>query len=164
MDLSRFRFELVLIAAVATASCFVPAIAACSSDDGPKDPVARGQQSVVSRDCGSCHTPAGSSDLFSGQETPQPNSQAYPANLTPDPDTGIGGWTDDQIVKAILTGVDDEEAPLCPPMPHFQAESMTEAEARDIAAYLRTLPAVSHAVPESSCPPLKPAAGTVDGG
>lgn len=164
MDASRFRFELVLIAAVATVSCLVPAIAACSSsDDGPKDPIARGQQAVVSRDCGSCHTRPGSSDALSGQETPQPNSQAYPANLTPDSATGIGDWTDDQIVQAILTGIDDENAPLCPPMPHFQADSMTESEARDIAAYLRTLPAVSHAVPESSCPPLKPAAGA-DGG
>jgi hypothetical protein len=40
-------------------------------------------------------------------------------------------------------------------MPHFADEGMTEDEARDIAAYLKSLPPVSHAVPESTCPPLK---------
>ena len=125
---------------------------ACSSDDGPSDPIAKGQDAMSSRACGSCHVDPANNTL-SGQTTPQPQTNAYPANLTPDSETGIGDWSEDQIVKAILTGIDDEDAHLCPPMPHFATEQgMTEQEARNIATYLKTLAPVKHAIPESSCP------------
>jgi len=124
-------------------------------DNGPTDPIGKGQEAVSSRGCPTCHQSDDGS--LSGQTVPQPHSDAYPANLTPDPDTGMGGWTDDLIVRAILQGTDDEDSPLCPPMPHFGTEGMSESEARNIVAYLRSLPPVAHTVPESSCPPLKTA-------
>jgi len=129
----------------------------CSSDPSePSDPVARGHQTVVEEQCETCHTPSHATSLtLSGADEPQPTSQAFPSNLTPDPETGIREWDDDTLVQAILTGVDDENEPLCPPMPRFADEGMSEAEARNIVAYLRSLDPVEHEVSESSCPPLK---------
>ena len=136
-------------------------LAACGADE--KDPIARGQEAVTSRNCSSCHTPtdmngatlAGSGSGFCADGKPCTTAQVYPANLTPDPDTGMAEWTDEMIVKAIISGVDDENAALCPPMPHFGEQGMSDAEAHDIAAYLKSLPPVNHTVPESSCPPIK---------
>jgi mono/diheme cytochrome c family protein len=145
----RVGIAIVIAAACSTFACG-------SKDDPPKDAVGRGHEAVVAQACETCHTPTTNpSATMSGADDPQPQSQAYPANLTPDDDTGIGTWDDDTLVKAILTGVDDENSPLCPPMPHFQDKGMTEAQARDIAAYLRSLPPVKHSVQESACPPIK---------
>lgn len=85
---------------------------------------------------------------------------AYPANLTPDVETGIGSWSDALVVRAMLAGVDDEDSPLCPPVPHFDGSGgdgrrMSDDETTSIVAYLRSLPPVRHEIPESSCPPLK---------
>lgn len=77
---------------------------------------------------------------------------AYPQNLTPDEATGIGSWTQAQIISAILSGVDDEGRMLCAVMPRFAALGMKQAEAEDVAAYLKSLPPVVHEIPESSCP------------
>lgn len=139
----------------------VSTLAACGSEE--KDPVARGQEAVTTRACASCHTPtdmngahlAGSTGAFCTDGKACTTAQVFPANLTPDPDTGMAEWTDEMIVKAIMSGVDDENAALCPPMPHFGEQGMSDSEAHDIAAYLKTLPPVNHAVPESSCPPIK---------
>jgi hypothetical protein len=92
--------------------------------------------------------------------TPRPGTTAYAPNLTPDSATGIGDWTDDQIAKAIRAGIDDEDAALCPTMPHFS--TLSDSNVKAIVAYLRSLPATSSEIPESVCPPIKPV--PVDGG
>jgi hypothetical protein len=113
------------------------------------DRVELGKLYVDKRMCRDCH----GMDL-SGSDMPRPNTMAYPANLTPDPQTGIGNWADIEIVRALRAGVDDEEQQLCPTMPLFA--DMSDVEAYSIVAYLRSLPGVSHKVPESKCPPIKP--------
>jgi mono/diheme cytochrome c family protein len=110
--------------------------------------VSAGRAAVTTHGCQGCH----GSDL-SGARQPLPGTLVYPANLTPDPETGIGDWTDQEITRAIRQGIDDADESLCTNMPHFAA--IEDAEAAAIVAFLRSLPAVSHAVPESSCPPLK---------
>jgi mono/diheme cytochrome c family protein len=123
-----------------------------TSDAGNDAAVTRGATAVKTRDCAMCHAAADKS--LSGSTTPRPGTMAYAPNLTPD-DTGIGSWTDAQIVKAILNGVDDEDAMLCAVMPRFAALGMKQAEAEDIAAYLKSLPPVAHEIPESTCPEKK---------
>jgi hypothetical protein len=76
---------------------------------------------------------------------------AYPANVTPDKDTGIGDWDEATIKAAILTGKDDEGQDLCSVMPVFNKANMTDVEATDVTAYLKSLPAVKKAIPESKC-------------
>lgn len=77
---------------------------------------------------------------------------AYAANLTPDPETGIGNWTDDDLARAIRTGKDDGDAALCTAMPHFTTLGDTQMNA--LVAYLRSLPAVVHDITKSACAPF----------
>ncbi|MCU1283521.1 MAG: Class diheme cytochrome c [bacterium] len=139
-----------------------------ASDDGansvdmlPADPVARGHFYVMARGCPTCHQSKAPGDgTLSGTSSPREGTMAYPANLTPDVDTGIGSWPDEIVIRAMRGGVDDEDQPLCPPMPHFDGtggdgRAMNDDEATSIVAYLRSLPPVHHEVPQSSCPPLK---------
>jgi hypothetical protein len=87
----------------------------------------------------------------------------FPKNLTPDPMTGLGCWTDDQIITAFMTGVGDQGQTICDRMPRFGGR-IDAGVAQEIANFLRTLPAVSKAIPETLvCPPRpepRPDAGT----
>ena len=119
------------------------------------DPIARGAASVRSRACDTCHqSPDPNDGVLSGQTTPRLGTLAYPANLTPDVETGLGAWPDDKIVRAMRLGVDVHDGPLCAQMPRFNR--MTDEEAYSVAAYLKSLPAVHRIIPASTCPPLKP--------
>lgn len=126
------------------------AVYACGSDSSGSDRVRNGEIAVAERACAGCHEQEGGGAL-AGSTMPQPGTAAYGQNLTPDHETGVGEWSDDQLMVAILDGIDDEDEPLCAPMPRYRDEGMEESEARDIVAYLRTLPAVHHEIPESEC-------------
>lgn len=110
---------------------------------------AAGQALVVKKGCMDCHQ-----EDLAGSPIPRLGTQAYPANLTPDIDTGLGAWTDDQIVRAMTLGIDKDLQPLCFTMPRFG--SLGVDQQYDIAIYLRTIPAVHREIPASMCPPLKP--------
>ena len=69
------------------------------------------------------------------------------ANITPDPDTGIGKWTDDQIKTAMTQGVDPEGRHLSPIMPFNAFRHMTADDLDAVIAYIRTIPAVKNSVP-----------------
>jgi hypothetical protein len=75
----------------------------------------------------------------------------YPKNLTPDRATGLGCWTEDQMVNAILNGIDDQNETLCV-MPQFAKKGMDAGAAHAIANFLRSLPPVDNDIPESVCP------------
>jgi mono/diheme cytochrome c family protein len=122
---------------------------------GPVDPdlVSAGKALVLANNCQQCHGDnlSGNFDgvMFTGHTMP-----AYPPNLTPDPATGLGCWTDQQIVNALLNGVDDQNQPLCPPMPHFSSFGMDPADAIAIATFLRTLkPSVNQVPATPACQP-----------
>lgn len=167
-------------AAVSAALLAIAALSACSDNPAaqPQDAgadasiptgdagiVGLGKLFVQQRGCADCHQSADPKDgELTGQTTPRPFTKAYPSNLTPDPDTGIDAWTDEQYIRAIRDGVDDEGEDLCPTMPRFS--QMGDDEGRAIAAYLRSLPPTHRAIPESFCPPVKPApdAGAPDAG
>jgi cytochrome c len=141
--------------------------AACSTSDGsapdddggtaadvPLDRIAQGELDVRRRACATCHqSPDPADGTLSGQTAPRPGTLSYPANLTPDPETGIGTWTAARIVFAMRHGVANDNTPLCALMPRFNLE---DEEAYAIAEYLESLPPVHRAIPASTCPPLKP--------
>lgn len=67
------------------------------------------------------------------------------SNLTPDKETGLGGWTDGEIARAIREGVGKDGRPLFPQMPYTTyRETLSDGEVLDIIAYLRTLAPVKH--------------------
>jgi hypothetical protein len=122
-----------------------------------------GYEFVQQRGCATCHQSSNPSDgILTGQTTPMPGTKmVYGSNLSSDIATGLGGWADIEIVRAMRYGVDNMQAPLCPPMPHCDGTdpkqaTMSDVEASAIVAYLRALPPVTRAIPPSMCPPLKP--------
>lgn len=123
--------------------------------DAPVDaveasPVDLGRDYATRRGCPFCHQDPDAGTLSGSIVAHSPSPvRAYPKNLTPDPQTGLGGWSDDQIQRAIRTAVDDEWAPLCV-MPAFA--DMGDFEVANIIAYLRSLPPVYRVIPDSICP------------
>jgi mono/diheme cytochrome c family protein len=70
------------------------------------------------------------------------------SNITSDVETGIGGWTDGEIYRAITMGVDKEGKPLAPMMPYKAFQTIDENDILSIIAYIRTLSPVKNEVPE----------------
>ena len=73
-------------------------------------------------------------------------------NITPDPETGIGSWTDDEVARAIREGVRKDGTALFPVMPYPAFASMDDEDVKSIVVYLRTIPAVKNTVPTRQLP------------
>jgi mono/diheme cytochrome c family protein len=132
------------------------AIALGSCTAAQQTQVQRGKYLVTIMGCTDCHTPGsflGHPDMtqfLGGSDV----GFAIPGlgvfvgrNLTPDPETGLGKWTTQQVVTAFTTGVRPDGRILAPIMPYEDFKSLTRADALAIAAYLKTLKPVKHAVP-----------------
>ena len=126
-----------------------------ASDAAPDDArVSLGMGLVTANHCANCHqeSPSDAGIELSGRTTPLTDAgSVYPKNLTPDPTTGIGCWTDDQLKRAILTGIDDEGKPLCV-MPKFGKAGLSDDDATSIVAFLRSRPPVHKVIPDTVCP------------
>ena len=89
-----------------------------------------------------------------GQGAVMPDQLGFPGrvvvpNITPDKETGIGNWTDGEILRAIREGVDREGNALFPFMPYVAYSKMSDQDAEAIVAYMRNLPAVRNPLPET---------------
>jgi mono/diheme cytochrome c family protein len=83
---------------------------------------------------------------------------SYTRNLTPDKDTGLGAWTEQQFVETIRNGRHQGRGrQILPPMPWPVYRNMTDADLKAVFAYLKTIPAVSNKVPDPviAAPPTK---------
>src|SRR5581483_5491274 len=98
--------------------------------------------------------------LAGGQEFPGPWGVLYAPNLTSDPDTGIGKWTEQDIVNVFRTGKTPQGEMLHPFMPYPDFSGMSEQDQHDLAAFIKTAPAVKNLVPERKLtqpvPPFTP--------
>ena len=87
-----------------------------------------------------------------------PWGTSYAINLTPDPDTGIGKWREQDFVKALKTGKHlGAGRPIAPPMPWPWYSKMSDADLKAIFAYLRTVKPIRNKVPDYVPPPATPA-------
>ena len=75
------------------------------------------------------------------------------ANITPDPETGLGAWSDGEILRAMREGVNRDGEALFPIMPYGHYRHMSDEDANSIVAYLRTLEPQRYAEPEKSIDP-----------
>lgn len=78
-----------------------------------------------------------------------PPANLVASNLTPDPETGLGRWSDDEIARAIREGVTREGRAMFPIMPYPNYRSMSDEDVASIVVYMRSLPPVRHALPET---------------
>jgi mono/diheme cytochrome c family protein len=95
----------------------------------------RGEYLVTIMDCTGCHTPGtflGKPDLQRSLAGSEVGFQIpglgifYPPNLTPDPDTGLGKWSEADIIKAVRTGVRPDGRQLVPIMPYHSYGKLTD--------------------------------------
>jgi mono/diheme cytochrome c family protein len=116
--------------------------------------VARGEYIVRNAAaCGGCHStdernpdgPLGGGTEFKDWRL----GTIRAANLTPDSATGLGTWTDDDIVRALRSGQRKDGRLLAPVMPYDWLHRMSDGDALAVAQYLKSLPAVRHEVRQS---------------
>ena len=110
--------------------------------------VERGKYLVTIGICAACHTPRDANgELNWAMRLAGGRAGALNApNLTPDPETGLGNWTDDQIVDAIRNGKRPDGSAVRPPMGVFFYRELSDRDVRSIVAYLRGLPPVKNRV------------------
>lgn len=110
--------------------------------------------------CLTCHTPLGADrrpDLTrrfaGGRAFHGSHGTSYAANLTSDPETGLGAWSDAQVIQAI-SGIRPDGRVLLPPMPwpHY-AGNIHPPDLQALLAYLRSLPPIANKVPPPVPPP-----------
>ena len=126
--------------------------------------IERGQYVATIAGCTTCHTPLmpdgklhDHSRELEGTELQVPGGRAIAVpNITPDTRTGIGKWSDAQIVTAIRQGVRPDGSRLSPIMPYPYYNRMTDADANALVAYLRTQPAIHHVIPRAAGLGIKP--------
>jgi mono/diheme cytochrome c family protein len=105
--------------------------------------------------CGNCHTPVGPKGpimarAFSGgPPLPGKGFKAFATNITPDKETGIGKWTDAQIIRAIREGVRPDGSIVRPPMPIELYRRMSDRDVKAIVAYLRRVKPIRARAPKS---------------
>ena len=115
--------------------------------------------------CGACHTApeAGAPELAGGRRFTTIAYTALAANLTPDPETGLTGWSDEDIVAGLREGRRPHGSPIGPPMPTSSYRYMAQDDAQAIVAYLRSLAPVSNKVRRSVYRVPFPASGGAAG-
>lgn len=128
--------------------------------------------------CANCHTPRAKDfslvpgmEFSGGFKIVDPGFEVTTSNITPDMETGIGSYTDAQIIKAIREGVTKDGRIIFPPMPVPTYNSMSDDDVKAIVAFLHSVKPIHHEVegskwnmPLQAMPPAKglPAPPTSD--
>jgi len=76
--------------------------------------------------------------------------RVVPPNITPDPDTGAGNWTDDQLARAIREGIGHDGRALFPLMPYPSYRDISDEDLASVVVYLRSIPPVHKALPQTA--------------
>jgi mono/diheme cytochrome c family protein len=133
----------------------------------PAEQVKRGKYLAELLACGTCHTDGalvGEPDpkrQFAGSrigiaytnpfEDGRPGV-AYPPNITPATETGIGNWSDEALERALKSGTDAHGKRHIPVMPWVAYSRLNEQDTKALVAFLRSLPPVEHEVPQHASP------------
>jgi mono/diheme cytochrome c family protein len=119
------------------------------ADPVKPDIVKQGEYLARAGDCFSCHTKEGGALMAGGRQIQTPYGTIGSPNITPDKDTGIGHWSDDEFYRALHEGLDRNRSYLYPVMPFDHYTKVTREDALAIKAYLFSLPPVHAPDPES---------------
>ena len=147
--------RLVVTGILSALAVVLAAPAAAGPGVNPQDfpQVERGRYLAIVGDCAGCHTLAGSGhELAGGRPIETPFGKLLAPNITPDRETGIGAWTDDEFINALTKGTGRNGTHLYPAMPYTYMTKITREDALAIRAYLKTIPAVKNAVQANQLP------------
>lgn len=128
------------VAALLATVCALPASAA--------SPVEKGEYLARAADCEACHTAPGGTPFAGGRAFKMPGiGVVYSTNITPDPEHGIGRWSDEDFVRAVREGVSPGWKHLYPAMPYPAYSRMSPDEVKDLRAWLAKVPASQNTPP-----------------
>ncbi|WP_445221488.1 c-type cytochrome [Bradyrhizobium sp. Pa8] len=128
------------LACVALLSHFAIGSAKAGSPDPQEFPqIERGRYLSVLSDCGGCHTVPGGKPFAGGRAIETPFGNIVSPNVTPDLETGIGAWSDEQFDAAVRKGIGRTGAHLYPAMPYNAYTRMSRDDVMAIRAYLNSL-------------------------
>lgn len=155
------RVRWAFTAACAVAACwFAPRAAVFADADPPghmpaasapsSTAAARGKYLADAGNCVSCHTQPGAMPFTGGVRFDTPFGTLYSSNITPDPVTGIGAWTADDLRRAMHEGIGAGGRRLFPAFPYTSFTKVTDADIDAIYDYLQTLKAERYSPPSSS--------------
>ena len=118
-----------------------------------QSPIERGRYLVGAANCISCHTAKGGAPFAGGrsfQTTYSFFGEIYSSNITPDRETGLGAWTENEFIRAMRSGIAPGGRRLFPAFPYTSFTKLASADVKAIYAYLRTIPAVRSVPPKNS--------------
>jgi mono/diheme cytochrome c family protein len=150
-----------------TAAAFALSLISWSAVSAAEQPdsalVERGRYLVeVAAFCGACHAARGPKgeplqgmELAGGRVIEDRGFRAVVPNITPDLETGIGRWTNEQIAAAVRDGHRPDGSLIGPPMPVESYRGISDRDLTAIVVFLRTMPPIRHAISERSHYPFK---------
>jgi mono/diheme cytochrome c family protein len=117
-----------------------------------KDPalIARGAELALVGNCNACHTRPGGEAFSGGVPFKTDFGTVYSTNITPDRETGIGGWSEEAFRRALHEGVGIDGRHLYPAFPYDRLTKTTDADVRAIYAFLMSRKAVGRLLPPMS--------------
>src|SRR5690242_19290739 len=134
-----------ILCAVILCSAF--ALPTVRADEPSAESIARGKALVVAGDCASCHTADPAKPFAGGKRIDTPFGAIYSPNITPDRDTGIGSWSQQDFYRALRYGVAPDGSRYYPAFPYPSFAKMTRDDILAVWAYLATLAPVSNKAP-----------------
>jgi len=134
-----------ILCGVFLCSAFV--LTAAHAAEPSEEMVAHGKALVVAGDCSSCHTADPAKPFAGGKRIDTPFGAIYSPNLTPDKDTGIGGWSEQDFYRALRFGVAPDGSRYYPAFPYPNFSKLTRDDILAIRAHLSTLAPVSNKTP-----------------
>ena len=110
--------------------------------------------------CEACHTPSdwtqhGAPSIAGKELSGQPLLlNGFPGtvvspNITPDPDTGAGNWSDDELARAIREGIKHDGSMIFPLMPYMGYKNLSDDDLASVVVYLRSVPAIRNPLPQT---------------
>jgi mono/diheme cytochrome c family protein len=158
--LFRYFLGLVALVVLAAAGFFafaasVPAIDPIAPPDKASfaaDLVSSGETLAAIGDCVACHTKEGGEAYAGGRALPTPFGTIYSTNITPDPETGIGAWSEEAFMRALREGIARDGGYLYPAFPYDHFTKATDEDIRAVYAYLMTRQPVTAGAPASELP------------
>ena len=130
----RATRAILAIVFLCTAFSFGPAEAEPSAET-----IARGKALATAADCASCHTADPAKPFAGGKRIDTPFGAIFSPNLTPDRETGLGAWSDDDFYRALRYGVAPDGSRYYPAFPYPSFAKLTRQDLLAIRAYLATL-------------------------
>jgi mono/diheme cytochrome c family protein len=159
MKLRSIVFAALAVGSVAATAAL---LYAWESPISPIDPPSAGGQDraktilgaslALLGDCATCHTAPGRAPYAGGLAMPTPFGTIYSTNITPDPETGIGRWSEQAFVRALRSGVDREGHHLYPAFPYDHFTHVSDDDAKALYAFFMSIEPVKSSTPPNEFP------------